>query len=266
MLRLTTNVTVSPASSRAQLVGRRSHLLDHLGPALGEQRGQLLRRQRQPVARPRDRARRDVVGDRHLGAPARAAARDERPVAALDHVEHRLRDPLRVDVLRVHAQPLGQREPVRAQPLADLRRRRERVLGRDVVAVRAQPAEVGRAGARPAPATSPTGSAGPGCRRPGISRRASRDQPLHVLDRHRRRPTPARRSCGPSDDPGAPVLAGRRVGDLRRLAPVVALVRDEVLEDHLLDVAVALVQLRELPRAPRPAPPRSRRSRRGSRW
>ena len=76
-----------------------------------------------------------------------------------------------------------QRVAVRSQPLADLRRRRERVLGRDVIAVRAQPAEVGRAGARPARATSRTGSAAPGSRRPASAAASSAIEPLHVLDR-----------------------------------------------------------------------------------
>ena len=59
----------------AQLVGRRAHLLDHLGPALGEQRGQLLRGEREALAPALDRPRRDVVGDRQLGAggPSRGA-------------------------------------------------------------------------------------------------------------------------------------------------------------------------------------------------
>ncbi len=46
-------------------------------------------------------------------------------------------------------------------------------------------------------------------------------------------------------NPGPPVRAGGRVGDLRRLLPVVALVGHEVLEDHLLDVTVLGVQRRE---------------------
>ena len=75
MLRLTTKVTVSPASSRAQLVGRLAHVLDRLRAGLGEQRGQLLRRQRRAVARPRDRAGHEVAADRRAprGGPSRAA-------------------------------------------------------------------------------------------------------------------------------------------------------------------------------------------------
>ena len=167
MLRLTTNVTVSPASSARSSIGGRS---------ASPRSPRAAARRTAPSAPPRSApARRaafaiargaSVVGDRDLGAAARAAARDERPVAPLDHVQHRLRDPLRVDVLRVDAQPLGQREPVSLAAACGPGRRRERMLGRDVVAVRAQPAEVGRPGARPARATSRTGSAAPGSRRP----------------------------------------------------------------------------------------------------
>ena len=63
------------------------------------------------------------------------------------------------------------------------------------------------------------------------------DQALHVLDPDRRRPR------GPVElralaEAGAPVLLRGRLGDLGGLLPVVALVRDEVLEDDLLQVAV----------------------------
>ena len=46
-------------------------------------------------------------------------------------------------------------------------------------------------------------------------------------------------------DAGAPVLARGVLRDLGWLLPVVALVGNEVLEDHLLDVPVALVQRRD---------------------
>ena len=52
--------------------------------------------------------------------------RDEAPVARLDHVEHALLHPAGVDVLRVDAEALGQRDPVRRQALADLVGRGER--------------------------------------------------------------------------------------------------------------------------------------------
>ena len=47
-----------------------------------------------------------------------------------------------------------------------------------------------------------------------------------------------RSSCRALAEAGAPVLLRGRLGDLGGLLPVVALVRDEVLEDHLLQVAV----------------------------
>ena len=71
----------------------------------------------------------------------------------------------------------------------------------------------------------------------GISRRASRDQPLHVLDRRPATPTPgAGDVAAPSCEPGAPVALGRLRRDLGRLLAVVAAVRDEVLQDDLLQV------------------------------
>ena len=191
MLRLTTNVTVSPASSARSSSAACAHVLDRLGPRLGEQRRQLLGRQRTRRRAPAPIARADEVaadGERRLLA-ARAAARDEAPVAALDHVEHALGHPLRVDVLRVDAQALGQRDAVGGQALADLVGRRERVLGRDVVAVGAQPAEVGRARRDELAATSRRGWAGSGRRRRACSRRASRRaaRMSSIVDRRRPR-------------------------------------------------------------------------------
>ena len=71
MLRLTTNVTVSPASSRrsSSAAARMSSITS--GRLLGEQRRQLLRRQRAPSRARADRSRREVVGD------ARSARRPE---------------------------------------------------------------------------------------------------------------------------------------------------------------------------------------------
>jgi hypothetical protein len=83
MLRLTTNVTVSPPA-RAELVGGGAHLLDHLGAALGEQRGELLGGQRGALAR---HARSPAAPRRRatLTSPRRPepAPRDERPVVVL---------------------------------------------------------------------------------------------------------------------------------------------------------------------------------------
>ena len=65
---------------------------------------------------------------------------------------------------------------------------------------------------------------------------------------------------------GTPILARRRVGYLGRLLPVVALVGHEVLQDHLLDVAVLGVQVGQRLQRCRCAPRRSRRSPRECRW
>ena len=58
-------------------------------------------------------------------------------------------------------------------------------------------------------------------------------------------PLRQRQLRAPVGDAGPPVLARGGVGDLRGLLPVVALVGDEVLQDHLLDVAVLGVRGRE---------------------
>jgi hypothetical protein len=152
-------------------------------------------------------------------------------------------DPVRVDVARVDAQALGQRHAVLRQALAHLMRRREGVLGRDVVAVGAQAAEVGGPGGdelRP-----PVGEVGRhldadvGHQAPRLGHQA-----LHVLDPHGRRPLGqvAVRCVG---EAGAPEPVGRVGGDLGRLLAVVAAVGDEVLQDHLLQVAVLGVHRRQ---------------------
>ena len=76
MLRLTTNVTVSPASSRAQLVGGLAHVLDRLGARLGEHRRQLVGVSASAVARPLDRAGDEIGGaDRRCGGSVRPEPR-----------------------------------------------------------------------------------------------------------------------------------------------------------------------------------------------
>ena len=147
MLRLTTNVTVVAGQLGAQLVGRLAHVLDRLRARLGEQRGQLVLGDSHAPSRPCAIAAGDEVAADRRGSSRRPEPRrgmNDQYFVLID-VEHALRDPLGVDVLRVDAQPLGQRDAVGGQALAHLVRRRERVLGRDVVAVGAQPAEVGRA-------------------------------------------------------------------------------------------------------------------------
>ena len=149
-----------PGELAPQLVGRLAHVLHRLGPRLGEQRRELLLAQRGALAplaiAPGTRSRR--IGA--LLAAARAAPRDEAPVLQLDHVEHALLDPVGVHVLRVHAEPLGERIALRRQPLAHLVDRRER----DARARCGRRWRTGRRGpSRPPPraaATSPRGSAG----------------------------------------------------------------------------------------------------------
>ena len=260
-----------PRQFLAQLVGGLTDLLDRLRPGLREQRRQLIRAQRQPVASPLDCTGHQLGTDRRNAACGRVgtagpASRDEAPVVRLDRVQHPVRYPLGIDVLRVDTQPLGQRDSVGLQLLAHLVRRGERMLGGDVIAVGAETAEVG--GARPHELAPPVGEV----RRDldthvGHQPARFRDQALHVLDADRAGPVGQRqfrpladgrtgvrdrvwvrriRGCGVQSggallDAGAPVLARGRVGDLSRLLAVVALMRDEVLEDHLLDVAVLVM-------------------------
>ncbi len=220
----------------AQLVGRLAHVLDRLRAGLGEQRRQLLGAQR--LARPAalDRARHEVEAHRRRVAAARAPARDEAPVARLDHVEHALLEPVGVHVLRVHAEPLGERVAARLELLAHPVRRREGVLGRDVVAVRRQAAEVGG---------SLFHQRQPPVRQVGRYLNAHvGHQPLRLA--HQQAHLVQRDVAAPCGHRGR--LAGRPlalggVGDLGRLGAVVARVRNEVLEDHLLEVAVLGVHL-----------------------
>ena len=117
------------------------------------------------------------------------------------------------------------------------------MLRRDVIAVRAQPTEIGGSGPDqidpPVRQVRRNLDADTGHQPPRL-----RHQALHVLERHRRGPL-RRVELRAASHPRAPVIARRRVGDLRRLAPVIALMRHEVLEDHLLQMAVALVQSRQ---------------------
>ena len=256
-----------PRQLLTQLVRGAPHLLDHPGPALGEQRRQLLgasaqRRPapwRPPAARPRRRSR-------PLARRPEPAARNERPVAALDHVHHRPARSTRgrcTPDTRTAARSARARPP--RKPLADLRRRRERVL-RARCGRRWRSAHRGRS---PPRATS----SGPPIRQvrrhldPDVRHQPPRlgDQPLHVLDRRPRTPTPAHPAAARRDSPVRQYSRAAASAISRRLAAVVALVRHEVLEDHLLDVAVARRAARPASPATRSAPPRSRRSRPGSR-
>ena len=122
--------------------------------------------------------------------PAGAAPRDERPVLELDRVEHALRDPFLVDVLRVDAEALGQRVALGLQLLAHLVRARERHA-------RARCGRRSRRGRRgrsrpPRTRSSHQSERFGGIWMPtsGISSPAAPHEPLDVVDRDRSRPTP----------------------------------------------------------------------------
>ena len=94
-----------------------------------------------------------------------------------------------------------------------------------------------------------------------------------ISRRHSRTSTRMSSSVIASPSPAAAARPARRrrralggVGYLRRLRPVVARVRHEVLEDHLLEVAVLGVHRGQRLERLRPAPRASRRCPRGSRW
>ena len=272
-----------PRQLFAQLVRRRADLLDGLRARLREQRRQLTLAQPLTRASLLDRAAHQVRVDRAL-LPAdrtrgvsRSSPRDERPVLRLDRVQHSPRDPLGVDVLRVHAQALGKREAVPLQASAHAVRGGEGVLRRDVIPVRREPSEVGCPGGhelRP-PVREVRGDLDAHVRHqpPRL-----RDQALHVLDLHwtRARLCPigqrqsrmqgragrvaveviraqARRALirvggAPVGVGGAPIHPIRPRGLLRdhgRLLAVVALVGHEVLQDHLLDVPILGVYRRD---------------------
>ena len=205
MLRLTTKVARSPASSaRSSSAATRISSID-LRPGLGEQRGQLVLAQLLPLAplgdRPRGQARRSSG---LLAPPPRPPPRNEAPVLELDHVENPLLHPLGVHVLRVDAQPLGQRvAPAAPAPFAP-----------DGGWETAPRARCGRRWPtahpdrspppRPAPATSPTDSAEPESRHPA-STAALGDQPLDLLDG-----SPALAQLAEAAGPVRPELWGAR--------------------------------------------------------
>ena len=210
MLRLTTNVTVVAGQLGAQLVGRLAHVLDRLGARLGEQRGQLVlasaRRRRAPFAiAPGTRSRR--IGRSSRRPEPRRGMKLQ--YLQLDHVEHALLHPLRVHVLRVDAEPLGERVAARlraacASGAATGTGARARCGRRSPTARRGRSRPPRRAAA-----TSRRGSAGSGSPTSGISRWHSRTSSAHVVERDRRGPgrqrQPARR---------ASPRALRLVGDL----------------------------------------------------
>ena len=232
MLRLTTNVTVSPASS-----ARSSSAAARMSS----------------IASGRVSANIAVISSRLSSMPARARSivagwRSGRGPARRPEPRRGMK--LQYFVLMTSSTPWATHSgsmyspythsrsvsatPSSRQALADLVRGGERVLGRDVVAVGGQPAEVGRA--RGDELRPPVGEVGRHLDADaGQQPLRLGDQALHVVERDRRRPL-REVALRPVADPGAPVLLRRLLGDLGRLLPVVALVRDEVLEDDLLDV------------------------------
>jgi hypothetical protein len=81
-----------PRQASAQLISRAADLLNHRRPGLREQRRQLLAGQTLLATGARHRARRNVIRDTRHRPPATATPRDERPVAAADHIHHRVGD------------------------------------------------------------------------------------------------------------------------------------------------------------------------------
>ena len=167
MLRLTTKVADVAGELRAQLVGGDAHLLDHLGARLGEQRRQLLLAERHPrrgpSRSPRARAR-DPDGTSR--PPARAPRGMKRPVLELHDVEDALLHPLRVEVLRVGAEALGQRVARAARGAFGPRAGSGTRCSGEMWSPLADrpPRSVAPRPRRGRP-TSRRGSAGPGCRR-----------------------------------------------------------------------------------------------------
>ena len=134
-----------PGQLGPQLVGRDPHLLDHLAAGSRTNSAVSSSSESSLPSRPLAIALSARPGvERLFAAPPGPPPRDEAPVLELDHVEDPLLHPLRIHVLRVDAEPLGQRVPLRRQLLAHLVRARERLLRRDVVPVGRQPTEIGR--------------------------------------------------------------------------------------------------------------------------
>ena len=217
MLRLTTNVATSPASSaRSSSAAARISSIASGRVSLNSATSSSLvsSSPSRPVL---DRAVDGVGGsEREPVAVAvgrrgeRRAARHEGRKALGEHLENARIDPLAVHVLGVDAEALGQRVAKRPQPLADLQRARERVLGRDVVAVGGQARRGRSRRPRRGRATSRRGSAAPGrrrrasaggtrrrgasCRRARRARPTTASRPRLAHRRPRRAPCAQRRS------------------------------------------------------------------------
>ncbi len=232
MLRLTTKVARSPASSArsSSAATRISSITSGRVSANSAVSSSSLS---SSPSRPLAIASRGQPGVEVLLAPPPGPApRDEAPVLQLDHVEDPLLHPLGVHVLRIDAEPLGQRIAPGRQLLPHLMRAGKRLLGRDVVAVGRQPTEIRRPGLdqlRP-PVGQIRRHLHPDIRHQPL---ALRDQPLDLLDRRPASPSSARDSSRspsggsregrvPSEPPQRSTVPSSDraslVGDLRHLA------------------------------------------------
>ena len=212
MLRLTTNVTVSPASSARSSSAAWRIVLDRLRPRLGEQRRQLVLATAARPSRPFAIAPADEIGADRRGASRRPDPRRGMKLQyfVLIDVEHALRRPTprRCTAGRRTAARSARRRP----PPGVLRT----WCGDGN----------GCSGEMWSPfALSPPRSVAPAAtssrppvgevrrdldrRRRACSRARLGDEPLHVLDRHRRSPTSGSGSSGWCADPGPPVLLAR---------------------------------------------------------
>ena len=265
MLRLTTNVTVSPASSArsSSAAWRMSSIASGRVSANSAVSSSSVRRSpsRPRAIAPATRSERIARASVRPGA----AARDEAPVLRLDRRRARPARPTRG---RCTAGRRTGARSARRRPAA----RRLRTWcgdGNGCSGEMWSPLAL-RPPRSVAPAATSSGHqsarfGGTWMPTPGISRARLGDEALHVLDRRPAWPTRAGRGAARRDEPGAPEALGRLGGDLGRLLAVVAAVRDEVLQDDLLQVAVLGVHGgQRLERGDR-GRPRSRRCRRGSR-
>ena len=128
-----------------QLVGGDTHLLDHLRPGLGEERGQLVLAQLLALAALGDRPARQPRVDR-LVPPAGPDPRRGMKLQYFSLITSRTPCSIHSGSMYcgIDAEPLGQRIAPRRQLLPHLVRAGKRLLRRDVVPVRRQPPQVRR--------------------------------------------------------------------------------------------------------------------------
>ena len=190
MLRLTTNVTVSPASSdrSSSAAWRMSSITSGRVSANSAVSSSGVSASRRARGRSR-RATSSLRIGRDSGGPEPRRGM-KLQYFELDHVEHALLEPVGVHVLGVDAEPLGQRVALRRQRLAHPVDRREGVLGEMWSPLADRPP-------RSVAPSSTSGShqserfGGIWIPTSGISRLHSRDEEAHVLERHLAWPRPA---------------------------------------------------------------------------